>query len=136
MYKKYFLIILSLIGLCVSIYLTLKAHDPASVACTLTGCAKVLSSKYASIWGFPVAGLGVIWYIATFILTWFTFFDKKLKEIYFKDWVVIGVLFSAYLLSLEAFVIHDYCQWCLTSCVAIILITFLTFGIQKTNELK
>jgi uncharacterized membrane protein len=34
---------------------------------------------------------------------------------------IIGVLFSAYLTYLEAFVIHAWCQWCVSSAIIMVL---------------
>jgi len=35
--------------------------------------------------------------------------------------VILGVGFSAYLTYLEAFVIHAWCQWCVSSAIIMVL---------------
>jgi len=120
--KAKILLVLSLIGLGISAYLVAKTADPSSVACSIGGgCETVLSSSYAKILGISVATYGVAWYIGCVALIYFSYFQPKLKSIYLTGWLVAGMLFSLYLLSLEIFKIHAYCTWCLTSLVVVAL---------------
>ena len=134
--KQRILVVLSLIGIGISIYLTLKAHNPNAVACSLGGgCEKVLSSSYAWFHGLPVSGMGLFWYMAEIIFAWFTYYQKLLPNTYLKIWGIVGLLFSFYLFGLEATKIHYYCTWCLTSLVVVILLNVVTFGMKsRTNE--
>src|SRR6267142_258622 len=61
--------LVSLVGLADSIYLTVEHLTGQSVRCTITsGCSEVLSSPYATVRGYPLAGLGALAYFAFFSL--------------------------------------------------------------------
>lgn len=134
--KQRLLVVLSFLGLGISIYLVLKTHDPSTVICSLGGgCEKVLSSQYSKLFGYPVAGFGVLWYLVEVILAWFTYYQRLLPNTYVKLWGIAGLIFSLYLFGLEAFKIHSYCTWCLASLTVVILINIVTFGTRsKTND--
>ncbi|HSX42373.1 MAG TPA: vitamin K epoxide reductase family protein [Candidatus Saccharimonadales bacterium] len=131
------LFVLIIFGFLVSLYLTLKAHHPESVACSIGGaCETVLSSRYAWLFGVSVAVWGLIWYAAGLILAYLAFFKRTYPWFYFLVWSVGGVVFSLYLLGLEAFKIHAYCTWCLSSLAAVVIIFLLTLTSRKelTND--
>lgn len=73
----------------------------------------------------------MVWYGAGLILTYLTFSKRSYPWFYFFVWAFGGVVFSLYLLSLEAFVIHAYCTWCLSSLVAVLFIFVLTLTARK-----
>jgi len=51
--------LLSLLGLADALYLTVEHLTGETVRCTiLSGCSEVLSSRYAVVGGFPLAGIG------------------------------------------------------------------------------
>jgi len=61
--------LVSLIGLGDSIYLTIQHLTGQSVRCTVTtGCSAVLSSHYATVAGVPTAAFGAFAYFAAFSL--------------------------------------------------------------------
>src|SRR5262245_64554604 len=61
--------LVSLIGLGDSIYLTIQHITGQSVRCTVTtGCSAVLSSHYATIAGVPTAAFGALAYFTAFSL--------------------------------------------------------------------
>ena len=124
--------ILIIFGLLVSVYLTLKAHNPSTVVCSIGGsCEAVLSSKYATMFGLPVSAWGLAWYVVGFFLVYLTFSRHRYPWLYFLIWSGVGLLFSLYLLSLEVFKIHAYCTWCLSSLAATILIFVLALAARK-----
>ncbi len=126
--RKRFLLILIVAGLLVSAYLYLKTFDPSSVTCSIGGgCETVLSSQYAKIAGFPIAGLGVFWYLVALILVWLVYFKRIWAELPIQIWLAGGLAFSFYLLYLEKYKIGAYCTWCLVSLGLVVLIFVLVF---------
>lgn len=122
-WKEKVIIILSGLGVIVSSYLVLKTLDPSTVTCAIvTGCEEVLSSRYAKIGGFPIAGLGVIWYLVTLTLVWLVYGRRLLRKIVLIMWATIGLIFSAGLIYISSFEIGAYCIWCLTSSALVSLI--------------
>jgi uncharacterized membrane protein len=105
----------SLIGLADSIYLTVEHLSGRSVRCTLSGCSEVLSSPYATVRGYPLAGLGALAYFAVFSLATLAAFGYKGMGKLLLLLVSAMFLTTLWLLYLQAFVIHHFCQFCLLS---------------------
>jgi len=132
--KSRLLVILAVAGILVSGYLFWKGADPASVTCSIGGgCETVLSSPYAKMFGFPVAGLGIIWYVVALTLVWLVYFRRVWAELPIQIWAAFGLAFSFYLLYLEKYKIGAYCTWCLVSLGLVILITVLVFAKTRQN---
>src|ERR671924_2285117 len=105
---------LAIVGLLVSAYLSWVHYMGVVPACPggSGGCESVQSSSYATIFGVPVAVIGLVGYSGLL-------FSASLRGevgIYLGFLVaLVGVLFSAYLTYLELFVIHAICEWCVAS---------------------
>src|SRR5262245_39558986 len=70
--------LVSLIGLGDSIYLTIQHLTGESVRCTVTsGCSVVLSSHYATIAGIPTAAFGALAYFTAFSLATLVIFGYE-----------------------------------------------------------
>lgn len=109
-------VVASLIGLADSAYLTAKHYTDKNVPCNLiTGCETVLKSSYAEFYGIPTAAFGAIAYFFAFSLVVLVFYgNSKLWNI-FGILSIVMVLFTAWLIYLQAFVIGAFCQFCLIS---------------------
>lgn len=130
--KHKILLVLVVAGIIVSSYLYITTFDPSSVTCSLGGgCETVLSSHYAKILGFPVAGLGIAWYLVALILTWLIYFRRIWSELPMQFWAIGGLGFSLYLLYLEKYKIGAYCTWCLVSLGLVVLINTLVFAKKR-----
>jgi uncharacterized membrane protein len=121
--------ILALLGLLVSLYMLAYALGLAgSLICTVGDCEAVQSSPFSRIGPFPVASFGVVGYLALMAVSLFGLQPaskgSRLVPLALLLGGVLGVGFSAYLTYLEAFVIHAWCQWCVSSAV-IMLLAFL-----------
>ena len=129
--------VISLVGLADSIYLTVEHLSGRSVRCTITsGCSEVLSSSYATVAGYPLAGLGALAYFVVFslaVLIAFGYF--KLKTLLA---LVVGAMFvtTLWLLYLQAFVIRHFCQFCLLSALVTTILMVLVVLEKKGNRKK
>jgi len=108
--------LLSLGGLADSIYLTVTHLTGENVACVASsGCSEVLSSAYASVGKIPLGALGALAYFMAFSLTIMAAFG------YGRAWsllagLVAGMLATTlWLLYVQAFVLHAFCDFCLLS---------------------
>ena len=118
--------IFSLIGLADAIYLTVQHLTGASLRCTIiSGCSEVLSSSYAHIGSIPLAAVGAFAYFVVFSLAVLAIFRYPLVRTLLA--VVVGLmsLTTLWLLYLQAFVIHHFCQYCLLSAGVTIVLTVL-----------
>ena len=121
---------LALAGIFVALYLLLyKLGIIGELSCSVGSCETVNSSKWAKFLGLPVAAWGVAWYIVMFAIAIastserYASSDGMSKLLLFV--AASGFLFSAYLTTLELFVIHAICQWCVISAIIVTII----FGI-------
>jgi uncharacterized membrane protein len=113
------LVALATVGLVISIYLTWTHFTGVAPVCAggSAGCETVQSSRYATIFGVPVALLGVVGYAG--LLFSAVLWGEVGVYLGFLL-ALVGTLFSAYLTYLEVFVIHALCQWCLASAAVMV----------------
>lgn len=119
--------VLALIGALVASYLLLSNLGlTGPVACGIGDCATVQNSPYGRIAGIPVSALGLAGYLAVLVLALLGLRPglaaARWVPLLLFGGALAGVLFSAYLTFLEAFVIRAWCQWCVISAVLITLI--------------
>ena len=121
--------LLSLVGFLISLYLWLHAIGViGELKCGTGNCEVVQASPYARIAGVPVAFFGVVGYVALFVTALVglqpSFLPKRNLSVLLAVLATGGVLFTAYLTYLEAFVIHAWCRWCLGS-AAVMVVTWV-----------
>ena len=128
--------LVSLIGLADAIYLTVEHLSGRSVRCTITsGCSEVLSSPYATVRGYPLAALGAIAYFVVFSLATLAAFGYRFVGNFLTLVVAAMFLTTLWLLYLQAFVIHHFCQFCLLSALVTTTLTLLVvFALWKTKS--
>ena len=119
--------LLSLVGFLISLYLWLHAIGVVGeLKCGTGSCEVVQSSPYARVAGVPVAFFGVLGYVALFVTALVglqpSFLSKRSPSLLLAGLATAGLLFTAYLTYLEAFVIQAWCRWCLGSAAVIAVI--------------
>ncbi|MCL5411648.1 MAG: vitamin K epoxide reductase family protein [Patescibacteria group bacterium] len=125
----------NLIGIIDASYLTTKYYSGEAPACTVSGCEKVLTSPYATIGNVPVSLLGLIYYITIFVV--FLIFCQTKKQ-RFTDLLIAfttaGLLFSAWLVYLQLFIIQAICLYCLLSATTATFLFLLAKRIEKIEK--
>jgi uncharacterized membrane protein len=118
------ILVLALIGIGVAGYLTYTHYAKIKVICGSNGgCETVQSSVYSKLAGVPVAVLGLAGYIG---ILFSLMIRSELGRAAGFGIALIGFLFSMYLTYREAFTIHAYCYWCLSSALLMTLLVVLT----------
>jgi uncharacterized membrane protein len=118
--------IVSLAGLADAIYLTIEHVTGQSVRCTIVaGCSEVLSSQYAVVAGVPLALIGAAAYFGVFSLATLAAFGYRIAAVLLTPLVLVMFLVSLWLIYLQAFVIHAFCQFCLFSAAVTTTLTVL-----------
>lgn len=108
--------LVALVGLGDAIYLTIQHYTGEKVPCSITGgCEAVLTSAYAEIGGIPLAAFGAAAYFLAFSLAILAAFGNRLTWKLFGVQATLMAAFSLWLIYLQAFVILEYCQFCLLS---------------------
>jgi len=123
-------IALVLIGMAVSIYMTVyKLTDNSSMCLGSGDCSVVNASQYSEVNGIPVAVIGLAGYGAILVLLWLErrggYFDENGPLLIF-GLSLTGFLFNIYLIYVELFLIKAFCPFCITSQVAMTLIFILS----------
>jgi len=121
---------LAIIGLLVSIYMTIyKLTDNEAMCIGSGGCSVVNSSRYSEVNGIPVAVLGILGYAAILALLFLEqrpgFFQENGTMMLFGV-TLTGFLFTLYLIYVEVALIKAYCPFCLTSQAVMTLIFILS----------
>jgi uncharacterized membrane protein len=135
------ILVLSLVGLAVSGYLTYVHYNRAEGVCPIGGgCFDVWDSEYAEILGIPVALIGFLGYIALFGMSYLRLYYPDLGIVenfptYMLLISIIGAGFSIYLTLIEIFVIQAICDWCFTAfLVMMAILGLLAYGILKGRD--
>src|SRR3990172_6184461 len=124
------LITLAIIGLLVSIYMTIyKVTSSDSMCIGSKDCSVVNASRYSKVYGIPVAVLGVAGYaaiLAVLLLERKTGFLQQNGALVFFALSLTGFLFTLYLIFVEVALIKAYCPFCIASQTAMTLIFILS----------
>jgi len=111
---------ISVPGLLSSLYLAYHAlFRGTSLYCPATGsfdCNVVTSSPYSSLFGVNVAYLGLAWFLVVIAL-----FALERRDVLLPIWAV-GVVFVAYLVGTEIFLIHSICAYCTVAHASAVLL--------------
>jgi uncharacterized membrane protein len=120
--------VLSLVGLGDALYLTVQDLTGQSLRCTIvSGCSEVLSSAYAHIGPVPLAVLGAFAYFTVFSLAILAAFGHRVAQPPLTVLVAVMFLMTLWLLYLQAFVIHHFCQYCLLSAAVTTTLTAIVW---------
>ena len=123
---RYIAIVLCIIGIGIAVYLASAKLADTELACVDTGsldCNAVQSSAYSEIMGVPISILGLSAYVAFIILL---VLETRVDLI--ADYgrmamfgmALFGVVYSAYLTYIEAFVLEKWCQYCIASAIIMV----------------
>jgi uncharacterized membrane protein len=109
-------VIVSLVGIADSVYLTVHHYTAEPVPCSLiAGCEQVLTSEYAEIAGIPLAALGAAAYFVAFSLALLSVFGNRIAWKIFGIQVFFMAIFTGWLIYVQAVLIGAFCQFCLLS---------------------
>jgi len=119
--------VLSLIGLFVALYLTAHALGwTGPLVCGIGECETVQASKWAKVGSVPVALIGLLGYLALLALAVLGIQPGRRRSRAIGGLLLagatVGFAFSVWLTYLEAFVIHAWCQWCVSSAILMTVI--------------
>ncbi len=130
--------ILAFLGFLDATYLTILHYKQTIPSCTVGSCETVLTSEYATILGVPIALLGSLFYISVIILSLLIL--TNYKRIYVNLFFLMaasGFGVSLFLLYIQAFVLHSFCQYCLlsaTTSAGIFILALLQIKKDKLNS--
>lgn len=125
-----FLLALIVVGLLVSIYMTIyKVTSNENMCIGSKDCSVVNASRYSEVNGIPVAVIGMGGYATLLALLWLERrpgFIKENGSMIFFGVSLVGFLFTVYLVFVEIALIKAYCPFCITSQVSMTIIFILS----------
>lgn len=133
------IILCSFAALFDAFYLTVEHYSKKIPPCT-TGifaeCGTVLTSVYSTIYGIPLALLGLLHYSALVVLVLLSIYtgSKIIRRLTFLS-SAIGFVVSLYLVCLQLFIIKAFCQYCMLSALFSFTLYFL-IRIRFTEEYR
>ena len=142
MTKRQWMALLSLAGLLVGVYLTLyKFGYIGRLVCNVSSCEQVQTSRWSVFLGVPVATWGAGFYVLMLGLSiagmQARFAESRRLSSIILALAAWGVLFTAWLNYLEAYVIHAWCEWCLGSAAMVLILFGLAVAnYRETRELE
>lgn len=135
-WKQYSIILLSSLGILVSLFLALVVEIETILGCTITGtpldCTKVLSTEFSTFLGIPVSILSALWFVVLFSI----YFVKYQNEILIALLSIIGFGSIVYFVFLELFVIHYICLYCTIGHILGIIIILIIGPTAIKNSYK
>ena len=129
--KEIYLIILSLIGFAPSFYIYYSKSNNKKLHCILgENCDAVVKSRYGKTFGIENTVPGMLYYILIFVYGIAIFLNRNLFKGDIIYYVIVSaslgsVLFSIYLAGVQAFVLKKWCEYCIISTIASMLILFI-----------
>ena len=128
------LLVLALLGIGISIYLTSVHYDNAPLVCSASGvidCARVLSSPYSVVPGttIPISVPGLLWCVgmgALAFTAWRILPGRRSLFIAELVWAITGIVTVLYLVFVELVRLHTICAWCTGLHVIILAMLLIT----------
>lgn len=119
-------ILMTLVGVGIGVYLTyVKVADKEAV-CVKTNtfdCNSVQTSAYSEMLGIPVAFIGLAAYgtmLGILLLERRVSLVQEYSRVLLFAMTLFGVVYSAYLTYIEAFVLEKWCLWCVASALLMV----------------
>jgi uncharacterized membrane protein len=113
------MMVVALVGFTDSAFLTAEHVRGVIPPCSLSSCEQVLNSRFAAIGAVPVSAAGVLFYGAVIVLLvmYFDSWDRRL--LHGVSWMTVaGFLGTLYFFSVQVFVLHAICEYCMVSAFA------------------
>lgn len=130
--KKILIISIIIINLVLSFYLVYTNEKSGGICIIGESCSEVQSSEYGKLLGIPLSKIGVISFAVLLIIYLLKEKYNFLKQV-FSTLVVIGGLFALYFLSIQAFILKQFCSTCIVIDVLAIILPIIVLA-QKDKK--
>ena len=124
--------LIAFLGMMDTFYISFKRGSGQVPPCHVThGCSDVLTSKYSTLGPIPLSWLGLAFYLSVFSCAILALTDAaNLLHLIFWP-ALFGFLVSLSLTSIQAFVLHAYCEYCLLSALLVTSIFAVSATVKK-----
>ena len=130
----------SLSGFSLALFIHFKKKQPAPLVCPIGhSCDPVVHSDYSRFMGMPVEILGILYYFiiltSYFLFSMYPGLRTDTLELTLLSLSGAAFLFSVYLTAVQAFVLKEWCTWCLISATLCVIIFTLSFNLSGLTSL-
>jgi uncharacterized membrane protein len=115
--------VVALAGAAVAAYLVVVHYSQDALVCPTSGCETVQRSSYATLFGIPVAALGLAAFAGIFATS---LSPRELARALGFGIAVSAAAFAGYLVYVQVAVIDAVCVWCLASDALLAALVALT----------
>lgn len=129
---KLIIVVLSVGGFFLARKIYLHKNKQKPLVCPMrSNCEAVVHSDYSKFFGIRLEILGMVYYFFTAIVYAFFYLFPEYAfadlKFFFAIFATLAFFFSVYLVSLQAFVIKEWCAWCLGSAFISTVIAILSW---------
>lgn len=122
-------LVLALIGLADSIFLSYKHITTDPLYCSSFGCDVVTTSAYSLILGVPVAYLGIIYYGTLVALMAAYMIGSDMRALWaLRVAASVGVVFSGWFVYVQLFILGEMCPYCIVSAVTTLILAIVLWS--------
>ncbi len=136
----YYLIAAALIGVGDTLYLSYYKYLGLVPTCAiLHGCDQVLTSAYATVYGVPLAYIGLVFYVYMLVLVLLLAIDPRSPALRWgvMAYTTIGLLCSIRFETLQLFSIGALCIYCATSALtALVLFALSVWHVRASSSMS
>jgi len=100
------------------------------------GCSEVLTSRYAKIGPVPVSALGALAYFVAFACAVFAVFGHPVARKLFALMVAAMFLATLWFLSVQMFILHEFCRYCLFSAALIFFLAGTVMMVPVSDSIE
>jgi uncharacterized membrane protein len=130
--RNLLLVALAVIGLIDASYITVNHYAGTYLSCSAdAACDEVLNSEFSTLGPIPISAMGLLYYLAILGLAVCPASKFSLRQPILVVLTGCGLAVSAYLIWLQAAVLHSFCNYCMLS-AAVCLLLFAT-AIYRRN---
>ncbi len=125
----------TLCGFLLATFIHFKKRGRKPLVCPIGHlCDPVVRSDYSRLLGIPVEVLGMLYYLLILLCYSLFLIFPVLKESGLGS-ILVGIsalafLFSLYLTAVQAFILREWCTWCLISATLCAIIFFTGLGLS------
>jgi uncharacterized membrane protein len=123
--------LLGLAGFLLALHIHRKKLSKKKLVCPMrSNCDTVIHSDYSRIMGIPVEVLGMIYYVfigSIYSVIFIFNLWSEITALVIFTITLCSLLFSVYLVSVQAFILKQWCAWCLLSATTSFLIFVLSY---------
>jgi|SRR3989344_4107661 len=126
---SFIIVLCSFFGLSLSVFIYIKKRRKKTLVCPIGhSCDPVVHSDYSRFMGIPVEILGILYYLLILVSysAFLAYPSIKTGEVGSALLIIsaLAFLFSGYLTLVQAFVLKEWCTWCLISATLCTIIFF------------